>query len=66
MKSWRYKSIGTQWVALLFVNGDNGSTCYDATYFDSFAVEHIPEKLKQFIGDKNFVTNFYKIKLTIQ
>ena len=36
-----YKSIGTHWI-VLYVNGNNGSRSYDATYFDSFGVEHIP------------------------
>ena len=30
------RSIGTHWIAF-YVNGDN------ATYFDSFGVEHIPK-----------------------
>ena len=33
------KSIGTDWIAL-YVNGDN------ATYFNSFRVEHIPKEIK--------------------
>ena len=57
-----FKSIGTHWIAL-YVNGNN------ATYFDSFGVEDIPKKLKQeirntnkkFIGNKNIVTNIYRI-----
>ena len=28
------------------MNGNNGSTSYNATYFDSFAVEHIPKNQK--------------------
>ena len=34
-----YESIGNHWIAL-YVNGDN------ATYFGSFAVEHIPKEIK--------------------
>ena len=34
-----------QWITLC-VNGDNGSTSYNATYFDSFRAEHIPKKLE--------------------
>ena len=33
-----YKSIGTHWIAL-YVNAEN------VTYFDSFGVEHIPNKI---------------------
>ena len=29
-------------------------------YFDSFGVEHIPEKIKEFIGNKNIKTNIYR------
>ena len=35
-----YKPIGTHWIAS-YVNGDNGSASYDATYFGSFGVEDI-------------------------
>ena len=38
-----FKSIETHWIAL-YVYGNNGSASYDATYFDSFGVEHIPKK----------------------
>ena len=43
----------------LYVNGDNGSASYDATYFDSFGVEHIPKEVEKFIGNKN-ITNTYR------
>ena len=39
-----FKSIGTHWEAL-YVNGNNGSVSYDAIYFDSFGVEHIPKEI---------------------
>ena len=38
-----YESTGTHWIALN-VNGNNKRTFYDAIYFDSFGVEHIPKK----------------------
>ena len=40
----------------LCVNGDN------ETYFDSFRVEYIPKKIKKFIGNKNIITNIYRIQ----
>ena len=50
-----YGSIGTHWVAL-YVNGKN------LTYFDSFGVEDIPKEIKKFIGNKNIITNIYRIQ----
>ena len=41
------QSIGTHWIAL-YVNAEN------VTYFNNFGVEHIPEEIKKFIGNKNF------------
>ena len=49
-----YESIGT-WIAL-YVNAKN------VTYFDSFGVEHIPKKIRKFIGNKNIKTNIYRIQ----
>ena len=40
-----YKPIGTRWVALN-VNAEN------VTYFDSFRVEHVPNEIKNVIGNK--------------
>ena len=40
-----FKSIGTHWI-VLYVNGNN------ATYFDSFGVEHIPKEIEIFIRKK--------------
>ena len=49
------KSIGTHWIAL-YVNAEN------VTYFDSFVVEHVPRKILKIIGNKNMITNIYKIR----
>ena len=56
-----YKSIGTHWIAL-YVNGNNKKVCCDAIYFDSFGVEHITKVIKKFIGNKNIITNNYRIQ----
>ena len=32
------------------------------TYFDSFVVEHIPKEIRKFIGNKNIITNIYRIQ----
>ena len=33
----------------------------NVTYFESFAIEHIPKKIGKFIGTKNITTNIYRI-----
>ena len=53
-----YQSTGTHWIAL-YVNGNNRRGSYDAIYFDSFGVEHIPKEIKKIIGNKNIITNIY-------
>ena len=50
-----YKSIGVHWIAL-YVNAEN------VTYFHSFGVEHVPRKVKKFIGKKNIMANIYRIQ----
>ena len=56
----KYKSIGTHWIAL-YVNINNGSASYDATYFDSFGVEHIPKEIKEFIENRNIIANIHRM-----
>ena len=35
----------------------------NVTYFDSFSVEHIPNKIKTFINSKNIInTNIFRIQ----
>ena len=36
---------------------DNNVTC-----FDSFGVEHIPKEIRKFIGNKNVLTNIYRVQ----
>ena len=48
-----YESIGTHWIALC-VNAKN------VTYFD--IVEHIPKEIIKSIGNKNIITNTYRIQ----
>ena len=33
----------------------------DATYFDSFGIEHIPREIRNFIGNKNLQTNLLRV-----
>ena len=51
-----YSDIGTHWGAL-YVNNKS------ATYFDSFGVEHIPKEIEKFIGNKNIITNIFRIQV---
>ena len=50
-----YSDIGTHWVAL-HVNNNN------ATYFDSFGVEHVPKKIEEFVKNKNITANIFRIQ----
>ena len=40
----------------MYVNNNN------TTYFDSFGVEYIPKEIRKFIGNKNIITNIYRIQ----
>ena len=40
----------------MYVNNNN------VTCFDSFGVEDIPNKIRKFIGNKNIITNIYRIQ----
>ena len=31
-------------------------------YFDSFSVEHIPDEIKEFIGNKNIKANIFRVQ----
>ena len=50
-----YKDTGTHWVALFCKKNE-------IVYFDSFGVEHIPEEIKKFIGNKNIKANIYRVQ----
>lgn len=46
---------GTHWV-VVYCKGNN------VTYFDSFAVGHIPEEVKTFVKGKNIASNIYRLQ----
>ena len=50
-----YCDIGTHWIAL-YVNNKT------VTYFDSFGIEHIPKEVKKFIGNRNIISNIYRMQ----
>ena len=31
-------------------------------YFDSFGVEHVPEEIKEFAGNKNIIANIFRVQ----
>ena len=34
----------------------------EIVYFDSFGIEHIPEEIKEFIGNKNIKANIFRVQ----
>ena len=50
-----YADVGTHWIAL-FCNRN------EIVYFDSFGVEHVPEEIKEFAGNKNIIANIFCIQ----
>ena len=47
-----YEDVGTHWIAL-FCTRD------EIVYFNIFDVEHVPEEIKEFIGNKNIKANIF-------
>ena len=50
-----YADVGTHWIAL-FRNRSG------IVYFDSFGVEHVPEKILEFVGSKNIIANISRVQ----
>ena len=44
------------------MNSNNRKASYDAIYFDSFGVEYIPKEIWKFFGNRNIITNIYRIQ----
>ena len=45
----------THWIDLFFKRSE-------IVYFDSFGVEHVPEEIKEFIGNKNIKANIFRVQ----
>ena len=43
------------WIAL-FCNRS------EIVYLDSFGVEHVPEEIKEFVGNKNIIANIFQVQ----
>ena len=50
-----YADVGTHWAAL-FCNRS------EIVYFDSFGVEHVPEEIKEFVGNKIITANIFRVE----
>ena len=50
-----YADVGTHWIAL-FCNRS------EIVYFNSFGVEHVPEEIIDFMGNKNIIANIFRIQ----
>ena len=50
-----YEDINTHWITL-FCKKD------EIVCFDSFGVEHIPEEIKEFIGNRNIKANIFRLQ----
>ena len=50
-----YVDVGTHWIAL-FCNRS------ETVYFNSFGVEHVPEEIKEFVGNKNIIANIFRVQ----
>ena len=50
-----YADVGTHWIALL-------CSISEIVYFDSFGVKHVPEEIKEFIGNKNIIANIFQVQ----
>ena len=50
-----YADVSTHWIAL-FCNRS------EIACFDSFGVEHVPEELEEFIGNKNIIANIFGVQ----
>ena len=56
-----YKSIGTDLI-VLYVNGNKGRASYQEIDFGGFGGWNIRKEIENVIGNKNIITNTYKIQ----
>ena len=50
-----YADVSTHWIAL-FCNRS------EIVYFDTFVVQHVPEEIKEFVGNKNIIVNIFRVQ----
>ena len=51
----QYADVGTHWI-ISFCNRS------EIVYFDSFGVEYVPEKIKEFVGNKNIKADIFRVQ----
>ena len=51
----KYADVGTHCIALFCARNE-------IVYFDSFDVEHVPEEIKKFVGNKNIIANIFRVQ----
>ena len=49
------RDVGTHWIALFCKESE-------IVYFDSFVVEHIPEGINEFFGNKNIKADIFRVQ----
>ena len=54
-----YADVGTHWIAL-------SCNRNEIVYFNSFCVEHVPEEIKESLGDKNTKANIFRVQANDQ
>ena len=55
----KYADVGTLWIALF-------CKWSEIVYFNSFGVGHVPEEIKEFIGNKNIKANIIWVEANNQ
>ena len=50
-----HADVRTLWISLFCKRSE-------IVYFDSFGVEHVPEEIKEFIGNKNIKANIFRVQ----
>ena len=50
-----YADAGTHWITSFCERSE-------IVYFNNFGVEHVPEEIKKFIGNKNIKANIFRVQ----
>ena len=51
----KYVDAGGHWIALFCKKSE-------IVYYDTFGVEHVPEEIKEFVGNKNIIANIFQVQ----